>query len=381
MRNRKSLLTLIKNTSILILLCSIGNGNIAAQEPETTPLFECRKFEHEPVGKSASDNEAQIFYAMENSVIKAIHLPTGNLHWISEFGGDLASELIYRNGTIYFVTAESKDSKGRKSLHAISSLTGLTIWQVPINSPAVLGPNDRYFLDLIGDKVCLVGSDGEINVFEKGDGRFLNTLSIESEVSTCTFSTNGKIYLGARNKRILQYSIDTNRILNSSDGAGIMTAILSGKSDQLVVGDQSGMLMKLDLAKNRILWKLRLGAGVREILEGPSSLFVTSNDNFIYSISATNGNRLWRKKLAGRNSLALYTNGSSNLLFSATLNSEILTITDIRSGRTSNQIFLHEGLFLLSAPVFVGDYVTVLTNTGVIVYRLKSCDEHEKTAD
>ena len=364
---------------LTFIFLSFSFNKVSAQGSVNMSLHECWKFETTQSEnlKIASDNASELFFSLEGN-LQAVNLLDRKIHWKTELGGEVISNILYKNEKIFIITKsnlqkEREKKKEEITVRSISSLTGLPIWKqtFEITSDKLENKENIGQIDLIVNDnfLNLVLSSGEIIILEKLDGKVNKQISLDSELSSAPIIASQKIYIGTVKKGI-QYLYDGKiSILKGLNFYNIAKVIyVSGYDDKdyLFIADQLGIVYCFSLVSRKMVWKTRTGAEVIGIKEERGFLLVSSNDNFIYSISQKNGNIKWKKRLAGRSEFAI--SDDQTLLFLATVNSDTLTVSKSDKGNTINQIFLPDTNYFVSSPLLIKDFVVTPTNSGFSVY-------------
>jgi outer membrane protein assembly factor BamB len=362
--------------------------SVAAQgTSDDGSLQECWKLVTDQTGntKIASDNDYHIFYTSKGN-LQSIQLSDGNIQWKTELGGEVVSNILYDDGKIFVMTklelarisgslAGSLDGYNEFTIRAISSQTGLTVWQHKIklnHRDTDLGPVDLVVTEKFLNVVFNVG---EIYLLVKSSGEIDKNIKLESGFTSRPAVFADRIFIGDKSENRLQYISDgINQKIEGLDFKNTAKVIyLSTRENKtnLFIADEFGTVACYNLESKKMLWKMRTGAEIIGMTEENGYLLVSSNDNFVYSLSQSNGNINWKKRLSGRSEFAL--SPDKSLLYLASLNSDLLTVTKSDKGKTISQIILLDEEYFVSRPLLVKDFVVVPTNFGFAVYNSLPC--------
>lgn len=338
----------------------------------TLPFKLCAQVQYNKFApaKIASDN-LLIFSALPNNKIEKFNLKENNVVWTSDFGGDLISDLIFENSTIFFMTKilkiESFKEKSRSEdqienyvLWSINAETGLTDWQFPFTAEA------SVILDSYRDKLFLITKDGTVSLINKVNSQKILNTKLASEFSSPPSFFENKIYIGAGDKTILIVSIDTGEIVSKIRSLEVPASILIGAKEKLIWGDKKGTVNLVDTRTNKRIWSVRYGGEISSLSLVQAGILVSSLDNFIYLISLQKGKKIWKRRLAGRISAEPLIIENSAVVVTAV--NGTVSILDISSGKIINQIILPEASFILTKPVIVGGLILFSTNTGIVAF-------------
>ena len=381
---RKSLL--IRWLFLLLIALNIPDL-VRAQSFGLEPLRECWNLgatETLRDTKIASDNENTLFIPLTSGVVKAVDVKTGATVWQSELGGDIFGSLIYERGNLYAasygaLTGVETSPSRNLSVTSLSSLTGITQWredfEITTETDAVYTLTNHD-----SDQLYVIGNGGQLFSVAKKTGTIVFKKSLNTRLTAAPVLQDGKIYLGAADHKILAVALagedhNVEEIKRLSDAPTILSSggADGTHKDVLYVGDKLGQIISLDLQNSHIDWKSRTGGAISDITETGNKLIVASADNYVYLLSAKNGERIWKKRLAGNN----YGNTptASGIAVFSPLGDRNVTFIELNKGKTVNQLMLNadaENSFIYS-PLIVGDSVIFSTLQGFYAFSAKMC--------
>ncbi len=131
-------------------------------------------------------------------------------------------------------------------------------------------------------------------------------------------------------------------------------------------GSADGYVYALREADGRLRWRRRTGAGVQAVAFVMNGLLVTSYDNFVYLLSFGQGDRLWKRQLAGRIAAEPLT-APDGVLFTP-LSSPIAVVLNLRDGKQLNSIPIGEENSLAASPIAVKNVLLITTRHGLLAF-------------
>lgn len=368
---KRQQLTIMARMAVLFIFTGMGLSPLPVSSQNggrpATPIKKCWEYDAESLSEIASDND-RLFISQSGARVDAVNASTGQKIWSTELGGEPVSNIAVGDAGLFVVTV-SNGANAKKAgfsvLRSLSKDTGITNWsvQLPRSGTAYLGivPGNIVFASLGGDVAAL----------DRKSGQILWKRSIPSGLSTVPRFTPDSIVFGTNSKEIIVLSPANGTIRLQTKAAFLPTSVIKIADNELVWGDQRGNVVYFGMENKEIKWKLKGGAQISHISSTGDDLLVTSLDNFIYRVSAGNGNILWKKRQAGR-----VTNAPVVTMdFAVVITNGERTghIVDPENGKLINQLSLTEGNDFLRSPVILGNSIVFPTATGLIAYNLSGC--------
>lgn len=356
-----------------LILILMNNSTLYSQDFGTLPFKQCWAFPINDMSKTgiASDNGESLFVALADGTIEAITKSDGKIAWKAEIGGDITSQLFFEGTKLIVVTNSSEPGKNTMILRAISQETGIPSWQIEFENQT---PVEWTYLLSDQSKIFLVTQTGVIHSIDKQTGRLLGQHKAVSQFSSYPKLSSSKIYVGSFEKSVFVYSILTGEITETINVPAAPSVIEVRDDDALVIGDKMGNIILYDQKSQRKLWKARAGAEILSIEKAEKGYLVSSGDNFVYLIADKNGKRLWKKRLAGKNSGTI--SRAAGIAVFATLNDEVASFLETNKGKLINQIFLEEDEYFINKPLISGNSVIFPTSKGLRSYSPKDCAQN-----
>jgi outer membrane protein assembly factor BamB len=163
---------------------------------------------------------------------------------------------------------------------AVRAKDGTLLWKQTIEPRAYLEPV------AIGNQICVVSTAKYLYRLDSGSGRVLKTMTFESVPSFLPAQARDSILLQFANRTLKR--ISRKGILWSQSASGELTThrplLLD---DQVVVADESGRVMALQLADGTIQWSADFGhlkAPITTIGADLNMLYVGTQDGTLYGV-------------------------------------------------------------------------------------------------
>ena len=326
-------------------------------------------------------SETSLFIALQSGKVEKLNFITDTKLWISDLGGEVASEVIFRNNKIYLITrmlpevnhrlpmadadkenpTQNKEKPTRNYvLWSLDAETGITDWQYSFAS------DDAVSLHTFRDKIIFVEKKGFVCFIRSSDAKVVSSQNLVREISSPPVFFEDKIYIGTSDGSIVVLSAENGEIIAKISKLQSPASILAGAADNLYWGDKRGFVNSVDLlAGDKRRWSVRYGGEISDLSLVPNGILVSSLDNFVYLISRQKGRRIWKRRLAGR----VLTKPLIHDDFAVFITTDdIASVLDLRDGKVVNQISLADKGFVLSAPLIVDNLLVFVTNRGVFAF-------------
>ena len=168
---RHNLINIFVRIILLLLLTAfpIAVVDLSAQtaRPGGTFLKKCWEYKVEglPSNPLASDDR-KIFFSTEAGGVHAIDAKTSTNVWTTELGGDIVSNLLVTDSSVFVVSnpvANDGNDVNASILRSLSKETGITNWSVRLPF------SERIFLGGTQNSLIAVGRAGSIVAVQKQD--------------------------------------------------------------------------------------------------------------------------------------------------------------------------------------------------------------------
>ena len=323
-----------------------------------------------PLGDAAGEqivtDDTRIFLELSGARIEALSLD-GKKIWSSELGGEISSNILALNGSLFFTTSVvSSDATkaGGNKLRWVSKETGITNWTV------ILPDASRYFLAGFNDTVIVVSKNGAVESIDARNGTVKWTRQIaEGFVAEPSF-TGTNLTIATAANQLFGISFATGEIESMRKVSFGVTAVNAAANGKLVVGDERGNVFTV-AGDDRPIWTFKTGAAISNIVNLANNILVASHDNFVYYLAAKNGGRVWKRRFPRR--VAHMANVSDRFALISSYEERGGILTDLSNGRVAGQIAFEEGERLVAEPIVSSGLVFVLTNATLYAYSLNGC--------
>ncbi len=351
----------------MLFVLLLSSTFFAMQGDWTSPLKECWSFDNPSPSRirPASDND-KIYITTSKGSIIAINHRSGTVIWEADLGGNLWTEILAENNRL-FATAffGRSDSNSKAVIREINPETGVPFWQMDEEALSPFNPvvSDLGFTTFFSENGVLLrlNQSGEIQWRKQFNTKITSNLA----------ETGGHLLFGTSDKTVVLLDAGSGKIVSQFNSSGIPTRISGISRSKFFTGDESGRIQAFDHKELLPLWTAVTGAAITSIQYYDEDLIVSSNDNFVYRISGETGNKIWKRKLAGRilgNSLI--DPGYSVYLTTGSTTAVILSLND---GSLVNKIDL--GRAFVSGPVAISGGFAVPTESTITAVTNGSCSK------
>jgi len=316
----------------------------------------------------ASDN-IRVFFGTTTGSVQAIDAKTSGIIWTSELGGEIVSNLAVTDTTIYVVSNPliSKETAASESiLRSLNKESGITNWT------ARLAFSQQFVLGNSQTSIIAIALDGSLNAVGNQQGNIVwKAPSFGMITARPSFSTHGTAF-GTGNKQVFVISNDNGRVLFKSSTGFVPTAVSNPSSKALIVGDERGNVILLNTSTGRSGWKFKSGGGISFVSFSNNGVLVASLDNFIYMISTSNGDVVWKRRLPGRVAAGMLV--LENFVFALTYSENSAFLIDSRKGEVVDQLIRDDTNYVAQIPLLVNGWNILFTTTeGIEMHSLKWC--------
>lgn len=323
---------------------------------------------------AVAGDKAAVFAAGYDGAVSAFDTERGMLFWSVELGGKAVSNISITAERIYVATrTEDADFA---VLRSISRETGVTIWrvQIPAASRIYLG-NDGPDVIFLTDKLTLgrhLAADGELLWQRSFPG---------AELGTEPRFADGKTFFGTSAKRVVVVDLRTGAEDINFETSFVPTFV-SGSPDKAIIwGGERGNIVKMTNDAEDTSWRFTAGARVVDAETVGKLLIAASHDNFVYGISAYNGDVVWKRRMPGR--VQSFTVMDKEIAVVTVVGESTAHLIDLSNGRIHDRFLLDGANVMPISPVKAGPRdIVVATNTAVARYAIGGCSAgtDEKTA-
>ena len=366
---------------IIFLFCNSflsGQAELIANPPYQS----CWGLTERVTNKIASDNENKLFIPNSSGSIKTIDVNKNEI-WSFELGGEIASQPIYKDKTLYVLSKVNKsiDREMEETdtvdyfISAINAESGISIWRKEYKSkqtPILLARQDKIIVFLNNYKSTRIDelslSFITLNA-SKGDEVFERNYNFNIKLFY-EISDEDIVILTSANKIVFFSTINGDLTSFNGSAGDIQTGAVFNKG--LILTDDKGILYFIDPTGRKSRLKIRFGAKITHIVFLRDNFLITSLDNFIYLISADGRKIIWKKRFAGRivekptviqNAIIAFSQGDNSLYF---INPD--------DGKVFSRITVSEGEEIIESPLILNNLIIVTTNSGIKTFSSGKCE-------
>lgn len=353
----------------LVLSLLLLNTSVFAADNKITNYLQCWKYETDKLTSiPPMVNSNSLIFSLSDATLISLDLSSGSVNWKAELGGEIAAPPVSNGKIVIAATRTTSDENGKAAnslaIRALSSSTGLTIWQKNFSSAG------QIYLVLNGETLLLAANESEAGAtlisLEIATGAALWSKNISTGVTTKIYHSGTQIYFGTKDNSIYSIRAANGEFLKQYKIKNPAQNNLVAANGIIFFGDSRGDITALRETDSRQLWKLRTGGAVVDILSTARGLLVTSLDNFVYLHKYSNGERQWRRRLAARPLSAELLNQDTAILLTNGENSAI--VLELKKGKILNQILLGENNYAVAAPESTDKFLFIPTFNGILCF-------------
>lgn len=175
------------------------------------------------------------------------------------------------------------------TLVAVALTDGRILWTAGV--PTVLRP-------ATSDALLFVAGEKEIFALDVTDGRERWRVAIDTANVAPLFAA-GWLFVGTTNGSLVAFRASNGELLWKLDMGAPLSGLPAPSGPSLYLPLRDGRLMAADVQTGQAQWTRKLAGMPAEILALDDRLFVGSDDNYFYCISAKDGGIKWRWRTGG----------------------------------------------------------------------------------
>ncbi len=183
--------------------------------------------------------------------------------------------------------------------------------------------------------VVAVGSAGSVNAFDPS-GAALWNFAIGGKITAGPVAFGSGITLAAEDKTLRHVMVKTGDTTERNTGKASPISLARNANGTVFLGDDRGRLYRINGDTGREDWSFRGGGRFESMEIVGSNVLAASVDNFVYLISGSSGDVIWKRRLPGRlfgKPLIL-----DDQIFVAIIGEPSLFILETSSGKISGRI-------------------------------------------
>lgn len=306
----------------------------------------------------------RIYLPLAGGAIVSLHSPDGQLFWKTEIGGEVSASPVADERAVYLASETifppSREPRATGALRALGREGGVTLWMRTFHRP-LRGA-------LVMSSTTLFGgtSDGRVFAVDKATGRFLWVIQHWQPFNSHPSLQGSTLYIGNDDGTLFALNQKTGDALWRYRTRGAIRGRAVEIEGVVYFGSADGYVYAVNAADGQLRWRTRTGAGVQVVASAGGGLIIASLDNFVYKLSLTGGDRLWKRQLAGRVA-ADPLMAADGILFTP-LSGDAGVVLDLRDGKQLNTLPVGEDNNTAASPVAVGGVLVVTTRRGLMAF-------------
>jgi outer membrane protein assembly factor BamB len=311
----------------------------------------------------ATDGE-RIYLPLASGLLVSLRAEDGQLFWKTDLGGELSSSPIADERGVY-IASEAVGEQGvtlhsNGALRALGREGGITLWMRTLPMP-LRG-------SLIANDINIFGgsTDGRVYAVRKKTGDISWIMQHSAPFASHPIIFGQNLYIGSNDGSLFSLNQNTGKVNWRYRTRGSIRGRAVVVNGVVYFGSADGYVYAVRETDGRLRWRRRTGAGVQTVALAQSGLLVASLDNFVYLLSLNNGDRVWKRQLAGRIASEPLTT-SDGALFTP-LSSSMGVVLDLRNGKQLNSLPIGEDNSMAASPVVAGKVLFVTTRHGLLAF-------------
>jgi outer membrane protein assembly factor BamB len=311
----------------------------------------------------ATDGE-RIYLPLASGLVVSLLVADGQLLWKADLGGEVSSSPTADERSVYIAseTVGGQDTAPRASgaLRALGREGGITQWMRTLPMP-IRGT-------LIANDVNLFGgsTDGRVYAVRKKTGDISWIMQHSASFASQPAIYGSNLYIGSNDGTFFSLNQNTGKTNWRYRTRGAIRGRAVVVNGIVYFGSADGYVYAVREAEGRLRWRRRTGAGVQTVGFAHNGLLVASLDNFVYLLSFREGDRLWKRQLAGRIAAEPLTT-PDGVLFTP-LSSSTGVVLDLRDGKQLNNLPIGEDNSMAASPIVAGKILFVTTRHGLLAF-------------
>lgn len=304
-----------------------------------------------------------LYLPLASGLLISLNADDGQLIWKTDIGGELSSSPA-ADGLGVYVASETGGqrlpTRANGALRALGREGGITLWMRTLPMPIQGG--------LIANEANIYGgsSDGRVYAIKKRTGDIVWVMQHSAPFASQPALIGSRLYIGSDDGSLFSLDQLTGKVVWRYRTRGAIRGKAIAVDGLVYFGSTDGYVYAVRETDGRLRWRRRTGASVQTVAYTQSGLLAVSLDNFVYCLSYGNGDRLWKRQLAGRIASEPLTT-TDGALFTP-LSSTTGVVLDLRDGRQINSLPIGEDNSITAAPVAAGKMLLITTRHGLIAF-------------
>ncbi len=313
---------------------------------------------------SVTAGPATALFVRDSSVIESVATDTGKLQWSTDVGGRIDSNILTTDENVYLVRTAGGEKDRTASLIAVSSETGVTKWTTQ------LAGSGKFTLLFAGEDVLGVSNNGDIAAVSAADGAVRSQKKVLEQVTTEPFLNGSGTLFVTNGVDVDSVDLLSFNVKTVGKAAFKIRDLFGFDDDELAWGDDRGFVTAFSIGSGKDKWQFKTGAAVTSIARPDGLLLAGSNDNFVYALSTSIGERVWKKRISDRIVSLLVIDDDTVLIL--TVGQKVMQLLNAKNGKPVGQIAVNEAV-PISVATSLGKRVVVLTDNSLFGYDREGC--------
>jgi outer membrane protein assembly factor BamB len=342
-------------------LAAETGAQIALSQPLTLKWF----YESElTINLTPATDGERIYLPLASGLLVSLRAEDGRLLWRTDLGGELSASPIADERSVYIASEiigeQGNLPRATGALRALGREGGITLWMRTLPMP-IRG-------SLIANDVNIFGgsTDGRVYAVRKKTGDIAWIMQHSAPFASQPAIHGSSLFIGSNDGSLFSLNQNSGKANWRYRTRGAIRGRAVVADGVVYFGSADGYVYAVREADGRLRWRRRTGAGVQTVASVQSGLLVASLDNFVYFLSLSNGDRLWKRQLAGRIAAEPLTS-SDGALFTP-LSGSMGVVLDLHNGKQLNSLPIGEDNSMAASPIVAGKIIFVTTRHGLLAF-------------
>jgi len=348
---------------VMMILCSSVVPAFAQKQDNTLiAMNECWRYPtSDIVAVGPAVDKSNLYIVEDGGRVTALAISGGIRLWSTELGGEVISNLVVAESSVYAIVLAAS---GQTRLRSLSEKTGIPSLDVPFLK------GDKARLELAGGKVLGISTSGSVAAFDRASETQTWNKVYPNIVPGTAKVWDDKIAIATSDRRVILISAVTGDETAVVESDRPVSAI-SYMGGDLVWGDERGNVVRYDLDKRSTYWKFKNGAKISSLWTTDEAVLAASFDNFVYFIHPYFGSVKWKKRLAGRASDLII--GDPTFAVVLTVGEPNASLLNLENGKSAGQVALGTDESFLVSPIYNGGKYFFFSNKQVFAESTTPC--------
>jgi outer membrane protein assembly factor BamB len=338
-----------------------GRTQIALSEPLTVRWQYDSDF---TVNLTPATDGERIYLPLAAGTLVSLRSTDGQLYWKTDIGGELSASPAADRRGVYIASetigVRSDVPRALGALRLLGSEGGVTLWMRTLPMPL------RGVLAMNGTILFGGASDGRVYAVVKKSGEIAWIMQHNAPFSSQPVLSGSRLYIGSDDGNLFALDQTTGKAVWRYRTRGPVRGRPVVVNGVIYFGSEDGYVYALLEETGRLRWRKRTGAGVQAVAEAGGGILVASLDNFVYFLSLSHGDQMWKRQLPGR--LASQPLIAVDGALFTPLSGDAGVVLDPHDGKQINTLPIGDDNNTSAAPILAGDMVFLTTRHGLMAF-------------